>query len=216
MVKTIPKLCVLLALLAGADAAGKPIPVTAIIQDSRGFIWIGTHDGLNKYDGYTFTVYRSQPGNPDSLSDNAVSTLCEDRDGMLWVGTIGGGLTRFDPNRETFSRPRLAGRNPVETSRDVIGAIIQDRRGRIWIGHGGGIDRGAHHPTPSQSRFLRISTLTGRLLEDPAGSVWLIVGSNQLYRFDEDSGRFDPFRPMIGCIRSALSNAGCSMNGNPS
>ncbi|HOB51575.1 MAG TPA: two-component regulator propeller domain-containing protein [Acidobacteriota bacterium] len=210
MVKTIPKLCVLLALLAGAAAAGKPIPdcrfdhlgvaeglsesaVTAIIQDSRGFIWIGTHDGLNKYDGYTFTVYRSQPGNPDSLSDNAVSTLCEDRDGMLWVGTIGGGLTRFDPNRETFSRPRLAGRNPVETSRDVIGAIIQDRRGRIWIGHGGGIDRGAHHQTPSQSRFLRISTLTGRLLEDPAGSVWLIVGSNQLYRFDEDSGRFDPF-----------------------
>lgn len=206
MVKTIPMSCVLLVLLAGAATAGKPIPdrrfdhvgvaeglsesaVTAIIQDSRGFIWIGTHDGLNKYDGYTFTVYRNQPGNPDSLSDNAVGALCEDRDGALWVGTIGGGLNRFDPNREISCRRDLAGRKTAATGNEAISTILRDGQGRIWVGHGTGIDR----CSPDQGHFDRVSTLVGRLFEDRSGTVWLIVGLNQLHRFDEHAGRFHPF-----------------------
>jgi ligand-binding sensor domain-containing protein len=71
--------------------------VQCILQDSKGFLWFGTADGLNQYDGNKFTVYLPVPGGPGSLSYKDVRAICEDRAGMLWVGTHGGGLNRFDP-----------------------------------------------------------------------------------------------------------------------
>jgi hypothetical protein len=71
--------------------------VTCILQDHRGFMWFGTGDGLNKYDGYTFTVYRRDPEDPGSLRDDAIASIYEDRTGVLWVGTQGGWLERYDP-----------------------------------------------------------------------------------------------------------------------
>jgi ligand-binding sensor domain-containing protein len=77
--------------------------VQCIFQDSKGFLWFGTTDGLNKYDGNKFTVYLPDPGGPGSLSYKDVQSICEDRAGMLWVGTRGGGLNRFDPGTGTFT-----------------------------------------------------------------------------------------------------------------
>lgn len=76
--------------------------VYCIFQDSRGFMWFGTRDGLNKYDGYGFTVYKHRAENPQSLSNNSVRALYEDPAGMLWVGTDGG-LNKFDREKETFT-----------------------------------------------------------------------------------------------------------------
>nr|HPI72068.1 two-component regulator propeller domain-containing protein [bacterium] len=69
--------------------------VTNIMQDRRGFLWFGTEDGLNLYDGYGFTVLRTDPANPQSLSYNQVTALYEDRSGFIWVGTFNGGLNRY-------------------------------------------------------------------------------------------------------------------------
>ena len=68
--------------------------VYSIFQDSKGFMWFGTLVGLNKYDGYKFTVYTHDPDNPASLSHNAVMAIYEDRSGVLWIGTQAGGLGR--------------------------------------------------------------------------------------------------------------------------
>ena len=76
--------------------------VFCILQDSRGFIWFGTQDGLNKYDGYTFTVYRHSPEDIHSLSDDTVWTIYEDRAGVLWIGTDKGGLNSFDRDQGRF------------------------------------------------------------------------------------------------------------------
>ena len=65
--------------------------VVCMIQDSRGLIWFGTRDGLNRYDGYTFTTYRHDIHDPNSISDGGVDCMIEDREGKLWVGTRGGG-----------------------------------------------------------------------------------------------------------------------------
>ena len=73
--------------------------IFSIIQDSKGFMWFGTQDGLNKYDGYDFTVFKPDPDIPTSLSHNQISFLYEDRNGMIWIGTTGGGLNRFDPKK---------------------------------------------------------------------------------------------------------------------
>src|SRR6478735_6592141 len=71
--------------------------VGAIVQDSEGFIWLGTQEGLNRYDGYTFQVFLHDPEKPRSLSHNSVQCLLVDRQQRLWVGTEGGGLNRFEP-----------------------------------------------------------------------------------------------------------------------
>jgi len=77
--------------------------VLAIWQDSQGFMWFGTEGGLNKYDGYQFIVYKHDPDDPTTLSDDFVSSIYEDRDGNLWVGTRNG-LNRFDRATGTFTR----------------------------------------------------------------------------------------------------------------
>ena len=75
-----------------------------LFQDSRGLLWVGTQDGLNRYDGYNFLVYEHNPLDPNSLSDNFIFSIAEDDDGFLWVGTNGGGLNRFDPKTDKFFR----------------------------------------------------------------------------------------------------------------
>jgi len=66
--------------------------VICTLQDSRGFMWFGTREGLNKYDGYTFTVYKNKIGDDKSLANNMINTIVEDDKGYLWIGTWGGGL----------------------------------------------------------------------------------------------------------------------------
>lgn len=77
--------------------------INDIIQDNRGFIWLATLDGLNRYDGYTFKTYRFDPQDPFSLSSNSGWDLCQDRSGMIWVGTDGGGLNCYNPVNERFT-----------------------------------------------------------------------------------------------------------------
>lgn len=159
--------------------------VTWIMQDSRGFIWIGTHDGLNKYDGYSFTIYKNNPDDKNSLSDNAIGALCEDRDGMLWIGTIGEGLNRFNPYNETFTRYRHDKDNPGSLGGDVVGQIFEDRRGRLWIS-----DAGIARFNRSNSQFTRLHSTPGILFEDKSGIVWLTVWPGKLYFFDETTETF--------------------------
>lgn len=74
----------------------------AVLRDRRGFVWVGTEDGLNCYDGYGFAVYKHDPARPHSLSDNYVVAFHEDRRGRLWVGTSDGGLSVRDPATGRF------------------------------------------------------------------------------------------------------------------
>ncbi|HNB11185.1 MAG TPA: two-component regulator propeller domain-containing protein, partial [bacterium] len=76
--------------------------VYSIVQDSRGFLWFGTQDGLNRYDGYNFTVYKNNHLDTASLSDNRILKVFKDRSGLLWIGTADGGLCRFDRDKESF------------------------------------------------------------------------------------------------------------------
>jgi signal transduction histidine kinase/ligand-binding sensor domain-containing protein/CheY-like chemotaxis protein/AraC-like DNA-binding protein len=104
--------------------------VSSILQDMRGFMWFGTKDGLNRYDGYNFLVFRHDASDPASLSDSDVTALFQDRDGRLWVGTRTGGLNRFDRDRERFRRYGGGLGAPVS-------AIAQDAAGDLWVGTDG-------------------------------------------------------------------------------
>lgn len=109
--------------------------VQAVLQDRQGFIWFGTLEGLNKYDGYEITAYRPEPGNPNSLSDTVINGVYEDRAGHIWVATTNG-LNKFDPATERFTRyyydpadPNTPGGNAFS----VVDGFYEDQAGQLWF-----------------------------------------------------------------------------------
>jgi hypothetical protein len=103
--------------------------IRSIVQDSSGFMWFATEDGLNKYDGYTFTVYRHDPDVPASLSENNVGVVQVDKAGILWIGTIAGGLNAFNPQTEEFIHFNMDPDNPHGVSKEFIYDMHQDKSG---------------------------------------------------------------------------------------
>ena len=115
--------------------------VYAVLQDRFGFMWFGTQDGLNKYDGYSFTVFKHDRFDSTSISNNFILSIFEDSKGNLWIATSGG-LNRLLPNQTSFIRYIS---NPAEAnslSDNVINAIAEDKDGVIWIGtQNGGLNK---------------------------------------------------------------------------
>ncbi len=108
-----------------------------IFQDSRGALWIGTEDGLNKFDGYSFIVYKPEVNNPGSISNNRISCIIESKDGNLWIGTNGGGLSIYDRKKDLFRQ--FNGYDSSHFNHDVINCLHEDDKGVIWVGTTGGL-----------------------------------------------------------------------------
>lgn len=179
--------------------------VYSFLQDSRGFMWFGTSEGLNRYDGYSFKLYRHDPNDSTSISDNFIwfESLYEDRDGMIWVGTKTAGLNRFDPITETFKRFQHDPNDPSSLSSNNSITLWGENSGVLWVG----TDRGVN--------MLNLETETFEHFQhdpdDPASLVhnriWRIYGSgreneaelwigtlNGLDRFDRETRTFEHIR----------------------
>ncbi|WP_448698329.1 two-component regulator propeller domain-containing protein [Mucilaginibacter sp. AW1-3] len=105
--------------------------VYSILQDHEGYIWIGTTDGLNKYDGYEFTTYKHDIDDKNSLTSNQINALMEDKDGNLWIGTADG-INFYDRKSNTFTHTYTFSKQSAETN-DYITDILQDKKGNIWV-----------------------------------------------------------------------------------
>lgn len=115
--------------------------VGSLLQDSRGFIWMGTEAGLERYDGHEFRHFRHDPEDTQSLADNFASALAEGQDGSIWVGTMSGGIHRLDPSTGRIERTPI--RNADPESHGLIWDIHVDDSGGIWAATG---DGGLHKP----------------------------------------------------------------------
>ncbi len=115
--------------------------VNAMAQDKTGFVWLGTESGLNRYDGYDFTVFNSDPSDLGSLSDGWVTALLADADGSVWVGTAQGGLNRYDPQTGKFSRYRNDPADSGSLTGGSVTSIYRDHDGNLWVGTGKGLSR---------------------------------------------------------------------------
>jgi signal transduction histidine kinase/ligand-binding sensor domain-containing protein len=179
--------------------------VNCILHDSKGLMWFGTNDGLNRYDGYAFTVYKHDPDDPHSLSHNRVWSLYEDASGALWVGTYGGGLNRFDRGLEQFTRYDAGDfgnvtDEPVEF-RNTIAAIAEHPTGVLWIAtYGGGLVRlelsteqfTSYAPDPRDQALGGHEWVTA-LLVDRSGMLWIGTHSEGLDRFDPATGQITSY-----------------------
>ncbi|MCB0167459.1 MAG: hypothetical protein KDI79_24730 [Anaerolineae bacterium] len=113
-----------------------------VLQDDRGFIWVGTKEGLSKYDGSEFTVYTHDPNDPNSLSRNFVQWIDQDSRATLWVSSWGGGLNQYDPVNDNFIHYHHNERNPDSLAHDDTWAVFEDSQGRYWVSTiGGGLDQ---------------------------------------------------------------------------
>jgi signal transduction histidine kinase/ligand-binding sensor domain-containing protein len=171
--------------------------VIAILQDHQGWMWFATREGLNRYDGYEFTVYEPDPQDPASLSNGFITALYEDRSGVLWVGTLHGGLNRFDRATETFTRYLHDPEDPTSLSHNRVRAIYQDRDGTLWIGtHGGGLSRFApetgafthYQHDPGEPASLS-NNVVRAIYQDRSGTLWIGTYGG-LNAFDPTAGTF--------------------------
>ncbi len=172
------------------------VTVNCILQDRQGFMWFGTQDGLNKYDGYQFTVYRHEPNDSTSLSYNLILSIFEDQDGYLWIGTEGGGLNRFNPNTESFIHYKNQIGDSLSLSNNSVYSILEDTRGNLWVGTYNGLNkfdrnlkkiiRYQNQPNnPHSLSHNRISFI----LEDHNGNLW-IGTEHGLNKFEQNSESF--------------------------
>ena len=126
--------------------------VNCIFQDSEGFMWFGTQDGLNRFDGYDFTIYRHDDSDPGSLRDNYILSLYEDRAGVLWVGTNKGGLNRYDRQTEQFTAYVNDPNDAESLSFNAVNAVWEDPAGHLWVATDG---QGLNRFDPRTGRFKR-------------------------------------------------------------
>ncbi|WP_091244626.1 sensor histidine kinase [Aquimonas voraii] len=161
--------------------------VLALAQDAQGFVWMGTQDGLNRFDGFEFRVFRPDAASPGSLSNNWVSALAVDAEGALWIGTQAGlNLLRRDVER--FEVFRHHPDDPRSLVGDSVLALHIDGSGRLWIGTDAGlslreVDGGfVHHRLPGADQRVRALLMVGDVL-------WLGTVEG-LWRFHPDTGEF--------------------------
>lgn len=107
--------------------------VNAILKDSLGLMWFATDDGLNKFDGTNFTVYRNNAGDSNSLRVNEVLSLCEDKQGNLWIGTSGGGLSLYNRRTDNFTNFPNRNIHGGFSTNSVIRGLVCDYQGKLWI-----------------------------------------------------------------------------------
>lgn len=169
--------------------------VMALAQDQQGLIWVGTQNGLNRFDGHEVSQYLPNSDNPRSVSDNFIMALDADPDGSVWVASLDG-LSRFRPERGDFDVHRHQRGDAGSLPSNTLMALHRDARGDLWIGSEGGLSRWQ----PREGNFLNFalpadeaSTATARhvtaIASDRHGHLW--VGTPQgLLMFDVERREF--------------------------
>jgi len=180
--------------------------INTIMQDKEGFIWLATHDGLNKFDGYTFKVYKPDASNEHSLYSNQVKTICEDSKGNIWVGTAGGGLSMFDKKTEEFTTYMNNPNDETSIPFNDVFSIFEDSKKRLWVGTFGGglaiLDKNTgkfkrYKNNPTNPRSLSGSSIRA-IVEDSQHQIWIGVDGGGLDLYSEQTDDFTVYKHVNG------------------
>lgn len=164
--------------------------VTSITQDRQGFLWVGALNGLNRYDGTSFRIFKHDPDNGNSIAENWVTSLCSDPDnGVIWVGTLSQGLDRFDPQTESWTHFTHDSSNANSLSSNIIRAIVRDRHGLLWIGTlGGGLN--AFDPETGKFTHYKAGLNVVTLFADSENRLWIGTDRGGLDCYDSTTDRW--------------------------
>ena len=179
--------------------------VLSIIQDSKGFMWFGTIKGLNRYDGYSFKKYMHN--SEDSLwgiSKRTVSELFEDHLENLWVGTLSGGLYRYDREHDIFIEYKPEKDNPNSLSGSAIVKIFETDQNILWIGCSNGLNKynpetdnfTRYYPEKKEPQFEVNINFIADIIQDFNGKLWVGTWNKGLFYYDDAADRFLRYTPL--------------------
>ncbi len=201
-------------------------PVFSITQDQKGFVWFtSVLKGLQRYDGKKLTGFTHNNDNPNSLVNNLAVAVSVDSSGFIWVGTIGFGVDRLDPETKKFTHFRHDPTDPSSLGSDTVFAIMTDRSGIIWIGSSRTLDKFnpatgkfTHYPIDGLVNYVPTSEeipIVNTIIEDSNGFLWVgwgdpftgkPDGTGGLSRFDKSSGKFLHYKHDAGNPNSLSDN----------
>lgn len=192
----------------GSDQGLSQAVVNAIFQDNRGFMWFATQEGLNKYDGYSFSVYKHDPNDSNSISGSFINAVYQDKNGNIWVGSNGSGLDMYSEVTGRYRHFSHDTKNNNSISNNTIRAIEEDADGIIWVG----TDNGLNSLDPKTGKFRQYlhsetdpNSLTANQVYDihigKDGRIWLATYEGWLNVFDKKNGKFTSYGMNIDAIR---------------
>ncbi|MDN3547705.1 hybrid sensor histidine kinase/response regulator [Mucilaginibacter aquaedulcis] len=176
--------------------------INAIFQDSKGFIWVGTRDGLNRFDGNKFKIFRNDVADSTSIGDNYINHITEDKNGDLWIATIGGGLNKYDRKKNRFYRYLHSDSNANSVSSNYIIRVAFDKNDNLWIANQ---KEGLDEYIPAQNKFIHYKFSSGKvkglsdnylraLFFDSTGKLWIGTTEGGLNLFDPQTQKFIIFK----------------------
>ena len=226
--------CILRFDMIGIEEGLSQSSVHTIFQDSRGFLWFGTEDGLNRYDGYTFKVYKHDPDNEASISDGWINAIAEDQNGYLWIGTRLGGLNRYDPLTDEFTTYQHVRSEETSLIDNHVLSLLVDNKNQLWVGTTNGLDRfnpatqtfvhysyidpataennasEPSNPSDIPGKDTKTEKISSRIIttlyQDSLGRIWIGTYDSGLIHFDSNSNLFTIYQHVDNRPTSISSN----------
>jgi signal transduction histidine kinase/ligand-binding sensor domain-containing protein len=179
--------------------------VLGMTQDTQGFLWFSTENGLYKYDGYKYSTYHNEPLNPNSPAADNIWVVAADQAGNIWSAPSRSGLDRLDPATGIFTHFRHSNNDPTSLASDTVFAIMQDHEGTIWIGTNAGLDRFDnktntffHYSNKANDPLTISCNVVTTIYEDKQGTIWVGTGTTfteydscgGLNKLDKKTGKF--------------------------
>jgi len=181
----------------GTNEGLSQLNVNCIIQDSRGFMWIGSRNGLNRYDGYKFIIYRYDPTNNNTISNNMITDIAEDNNGNIWIATQSG-LNMYERNTGRFTRFMHDDHNPKSISSNIINRLVFDTDGKLWVAtQTGGLDcldikkmLFQHYKHSDIDANSIIDNNVRTVFEDSQHNVWVGTATGGLNLYNRQNNTF--------------------------
>lgn len=163
--------------------------VSSILQDNDGFIWIGTQDGLYRYDGNNFISYRYNPFKKESLPANWVRDIAQDIDGTFWIGTQGAGLVKFNAQEEIFHKFSLDSKNETNYKGLTVYSLFISSLGVVWVESDNGLFRKAKNDID----FVKISDVYQEaIVSETSDGKEIVVFNKTMYEYDKSENKLNP------------------------
>lgn len=170
--------------------------ISAILEDEEGFLWLGTRKGLDKYDGINVWKYQASKNDSSSIPNSYIEALYETKDGTIWVGTLGGGLSKFDKSSMSFTT--YNDRSAIKFSGKTVTSVLEDSHNNLWIGTE---NNGLYYFDRANELFIQYrqndddpfsisgNNVTG-LVQDKKGNIWIGTWGGGLNLFNPNTKRF--------------------------